>query len=164
MSQPLLNAHPGQQEYVDHDPKVARLEADVRELKHKLDLARIEADHAKGEAVRAVSALRGQLSGLYGAMKILFGEMDSIAPDGAGAGPQQELRNPKREVWELWKQKMGEQCSRIIDALLDHGTMTRSQLIIATRISSGNIAKPISRLYTANLINKNGDGISLKQI
>jgi hypothetical protein len=138
-------------------------EVEVQDLRRRLLQIEEELRVERVKSVRieaALRELRHLTSPFQKLLNAIHGGLDDLGIDPSVS----ESSQPKKEVWAIWKQKLGNQCARIIDALLTHGSMTRSQLIIATGISGGNIAKPISRLNTANLINKNGDSISLKQI
>lgn len=151
-SQPLLGGHVD-----DRDDIIEGLREKNRRLDEALRLERLKV----GQSEAGVKELRRVLTPLYRALQTVFGEIEAMGIQDSGSGA---TASPKLEIWERWKSKMGGQCSRIIDALLAHGTMSRTQLCIATGIDGGNIAKPISKLYTAGLLNKNGSEYSLKQL
>lgn len=163
MSSPLLSGHV--QEYVRDDSPTLRREIErlVGELR-RTEGALQEAQSEARMQTAAITSLRRQLSPLYRALQGVFGELENFSetPDTASSSPS--LDDRKREIWGVWKEKLGNACGRIIDALLVHGTMSRTQICIATGISGGNIARPISKLYTANLLNKDGNSYSLKQL
>lgn len=164
MNQQLLT---GEQEYMQDrsDPRIRQLEDQIRDLKHELRQAQNDAAHEKDKAGEVLGEMRRLTLPFYRLLQAIHGEIDRLGvaetSNVASASPTTEA---KKAVWDIWKQKLGSPCARIIDALLVHGTMTRTQLCITTGIQGSNIAKPISRLYTANLLNKNGSEYSLKQI
>lgn len=71
----------------------------------------------------------------------------------------------KSFIWEEWKEKLkSKPLSAFIDAFLTHGELDANQLAIITKCGRGNVSQYIYRLNKLNLINKNGDRYSLKQL
>lgn len=77
-----------------------------------------------------------------------------------------EAPSTEREesVWESWKQRLGGQTAKVIDALLLHGEMNTTQIAIAIGTRRNNIPNLVFKLNQAGLINKNGGRFSLKQL
>ena len=68
-------------------------------------------------------------------------------------------------IWDEWKAKLNSKpLSAIIDALLTHGELNADQINVITRCGRGNVSVYISRLNKVNLLNKNGNKFSLKQL
>lgn len=136
------------------------LEQVNKDLRRSLVVANGEVASAKREASQAVAALRKQLSPLYQALQLVFGEM-------ARVGGEDELTPTSARVsavWDSWKQKLPGNPAKVIDALLLHGEMNNTQIGIAIGIRRSNVPQLIFKLNQAGLINKNGTKYSLKQL
>jgi hypothetical protein len=153
--QPLLS---GQQEYVEAtvDPRVRTLDAENRRLDEALRLERIKT----GQMEHGVRELRRQLTPLYRALQAVFGELDGMGIRDADNPPAPQFD----KKWELWKQKLGAGTapSRVIDALLSHGPLTRTQLRQAGELGWSTLDVATSRLKNLGLIEKAGDRWNLK--
>lgn len=156
----------------DVDPEIERLQVANRQLRRDLDDARLETRRAREDADRALSALRRQLSPLYRALQMVFGELDaagvtdtpSVAA-GASAAATVNSGDPRvQAVWEKWKSHLPGYPARIIDALLIHGEMNTAQLAIAAGCKRQRISEGMVKLNKAGLINKNAGRFSLKQL
>lgn len=68
-------------------------------------------------------------------------------------------------VWDAWKRKFPGKCSDMIDALLEHGELSRFSLASLTGQNprSGSYNQNIFKLNKHELIVKRGDKISLRQ-
>lgn len=129
--------------------------ADVQE-----DLRQERSKNAQGAA--AVAELRRVLTPLYGGLRAVFGEMEALGVAEVAA-PGGDPR--KRVVWEAWKQRLPGIPSKMIDALLVHGALNRTQLRIHAGCARSSIPNAIGTLYRAGVIDKRGDGkISLKEL
>lgn len=145
------------------DPEdVGELHEEIRELKTELAAARLEAAHAKREAGRALSNLRHQLSPLYKALQMVFGELDAAGIENGAMPATPNTRTSA--VWESWKSRMPGGPAKIIDALLLHSEMNTQQLAIATGVHRNSIPAMIWKLNKAGLLNKSGGRFSLKQL
>ncbi len=154
------------------DVEIERLEKKVRDLQRDLDDARREARRAREDADRALGALRKQLSPLYRALQMVFGELDAAGvgdrddpPAGAphGAAGTDKLRT----LWQSWIEKFGAGSiqGRIILAMLDHGPMTTEQLRVAAKIGTSSAFEGIKRLKKLGLVDKNHNGkYALKEL
>lgn len=142
------------------DDEIVELRHQIKELQTDLAHSRSQTRAAQHEAVRAVSALRKELSPLYRSLQAVFGEIDAVIGDEepASSSPRSSA------VWENWKSKMRGQAAEIIDALLLHKEMTAQQIAIAIGIHKKNLPQLIYKLNKAGLINKNGDRYSLKAL
>lgn len=158
---------------VEVDPRDAQIEglkAENRRLQRAVSDAEVRAERAREDADRALSNLRRQLSPLYRAMQMVFGELDSAgvvdgpaptaAPHSPAFGPDARIQ----AIWENWKSKMPGYPARIIEALLIQSDLNTAQLAIACGCKPQRISEGIVKLNKASLINKNGHRFSLKQV
>jgi hypothetical protein len=158
----------GQQPAPDHrDRIIASLEEDNRDLREQVAEARRQLESQRSESVRAISELRKILSPLYQALRMTFGEIDVIVPQGengsATAVPPQPAH--KQAVWESWKRRLGGSVAKVIDALMTHGQLDTGQLAIITGLDRRTISNTcIYKLNQAQLITKNGGKFSLKDL
>jgi hypothetical protein len=154
------------------DVEAEALRMENRRLRRELQDAQTNEARAREDAQRALLMLRQQLGPLYRALQAVFGELDAagVADDvrpsavvtpGAGASGMDPR---KAAVWDAWKQRLGGQCAKVIDALLLHSDMNSTQLAIAIGTRRQNIPSLIYKLNQAGLINKNGGRFSLKQL
>lgn len=146
------------------DEQIASLQAEVRRLRSDLAAAKADADEAHQNASRAVSALRKQLSPLYRALQLVFGEIDAFGVEDVSAPPPNAGNPRATAVWESWKSRLPGGPAKIIDALLLHSDMNAAQLAIATGIHRNSISQMIYKLNRAGLINKNSGRYSLKSL
>jgi len=89
--------------------------------------------------------------------QVASGQMDLAEPV-VSAAPQFD---PK---WEAWKQKLGAGTApaRIIDAILNHGPLNRTQLRAASEAGWSTLDAATGRLKNLGLIEKVGDKWNLK--
>ena len=156
MSQPLLEGRV-QKKHSDEDlqlineglrAKVLQLEGDLR------------TERTKNAGIdRAVQNIRDALGPFYNGMRLLFGEMDAI-----GVGESQTSSPKASAVWESWKEKLGGKAGGAIDALLLHGEMTAQQLRIHLKCGNEYVYKVITKLASANLIDRRDKKIRLKDL
>ena len=143
------------------DETILNLQIEKRNLSLEIQRLNSELDAARRENAKTISALRRQLTPLYQALRIVFGEMDAIGEDTR----ENAAVNPKvSAVWESWKQKLGGKQAEFIQALLEHGSMTAIQLKVATHTGTSTVPQVIYKLNTLGLIDKNGGKYSLKQL
>jgi hypothetical protein len=159
-SRPLLTGH---QEYVEdnHSELIEenrRLRIQVRQLDEALRLERL-----KEEAVSAgVKELRKILNPLYKALGAVFGEIDAMGI--SESSKPSSSGSPMAEAWQRWIQKLGGHRGSFIQALLDHGPSTASQLSVAMGVSRmTTIYDTANALSKLGLITKNGNQYVLKQ-
>jgi DNA-binding transcriptional ArsR family regulator len=153
----------GAVEPMSEDPRLSELEDEVRELRRELQSARSQVRTAQQDAARAVAALRKQLSPLYQALQMVFGEIDQFSTDDYTPSAGGTVEPRVRAVWDNWKSKLGS-TAKLIDALLLHGEMNTQQLSVATGFHRTTIPAHIFKLNKNGLINKNGGKFSLKQL
>ena len=156
MSQPLLEGRV-QKKHSDEDlqlindglrAKVLQLEGDLR------------TERTKNAGIdRAVQNIRDALGPFYNGMRLLFGEMDAI-----GVGESQTSSPKASAVWESWKEKLGGKAGGAIDALLLHGEMNAQQLRIHLKCGNEYVYKVITKLASANLIDRRDKKIRLKDL
>lgn len=161
MNSPLmLNGHTSEPDH--RDRIIASLEQEIRSLKIELGDARQDAEDARRSAERAVASLRKQLTPVYRAFQMLFGEMDAVAPESDHSPAP--MNDKKQAMWERWKQKLPGKRAEFIQALLDHGEMTAAQLKVATHSGTSTVPQIIHQLNSVGLIQKNGNKYSLKEL
>lgn len=166
MALPQLSGHIDA-EVVDREAELQPLHDEIERLEGELRKMRQERDKARADgmaAISAVSALREQLSGLYRALRAIFGEIDLVAePEmSVGRSEQPSQGGAASAAWDAWKSRLGVPCGKIITALQLHRSMNQAQIAIATRIDRRNVPTYLSRINKAGLINKNGNEYSLK--
>jgi hypothetical protein len=153
------------------DQEIEALRAEVRRQQRLAADAQVEAKRAKEDAERAMGALRRQLSPLYRALQLVFGELDDAgvgedAPSGHASGERVADDTREAKVWAEWKQKLGagSAASRIIDGLQTHGGSTVKQLKVICKASENTLYPALSRLSGLGLIEKSGSRYSLRQL
>ena len=144
---------------VEADRRVSELRRNIRGLEDELATLR----EALQKSERSRARLKKQLGPLYGALRELFGELDDIA-DLSDAPQSQEQPDRVKNVWQMWKGKVGACGAKIIDALLTHNDMNTQQLAIATGLHRTTIPAGIYALNKAGLLNKSGGRFSLKTL
>lgn len=122
------------------------LRSQVAELSQKL-----------GQANSIIANLKKQLEPQYRSMQALFGDLEKANSHGVHADAA---------VWEPWIQKLGGKCGKMIEALMQRGELTRTQLATLTEQSStsGSFATNIAKINTNGLIEKEGDKIRLRSM
>ena len=106
---------------------------------------------------RAIGMLRKELSGLYTALRAIFGEMDA-----AGAAETEGNPSGLSPRWEVLKKRLGSRQAEIID-ILQHGPMTSSQISAALHWDIRTTQKHISAMKVAGFLSKNGNQFSLRE-
>ncbi len=156
MAQPLLEGN------VDNrDALIEQLQAQVDTLDGELRRTQAELMQAKRSSAAAVAGLRHQLSPLYQALQVLFGEIDKVEP--LETGPSMAAAK-NSAVWESWKQRLGGKQAEFIDLLLTHREMTAAQLKAAARCATKTVYDVIFKMNRAGILNKNGGRFSLKEL
>jgi hypothetical protein len=147
---------------------VESLRSEVRRLTAALSKAQLEARQARQEShsvQQALAALKKQLSPLYRALQLVFGELEGVDVDEGSFGTAPSGASPRvTAVWESWKSKLGGGCAKVIDALLLHGDLNTQQLSVATGYHRTSIPAFIFKLNKNGLLEKNGGRFSLKQL
>jgi hypothetical protein len=155
MSLSILNALPDsqaqmrslQEELANRNQQLRELEQQLREERKKTHALEV-----------GVAQLRQVLEPLFRGLQMVFGEIDSMV--------SQSQPQPRKTsaAWDSWKQKLGGQTAKAIDALLLHGSLTQTQLRIHIGCARGSVPGIVYQLNKAGLINKDGNQISLKDI
>lgn len=146
--------------------EVTRLRALNRDLTRELSDALEENERLRKRVATAdapVARLREKLGPFYQLLQAIFGDIDELAPEAAATGSA-TVPPKNAAVWDSWKQRLGGQCGKVIDALLLHGEMNTTQLAIAIGTRRQNVPGLIYKLNQAGLINKNANRFSLKQL
>jgi hypothetical protein len=137
-------------------------------LQRRVDDLELELQKQKNESKRAAQAianLRDVLNPLHRAMKLIFGEIDSVDIPEYQPYTTTTTVSVNSPAWETWKQKLGGKKAEFIQALLDTGhPMTSEQLRISTHTGRSTVPQIIHELKKLGLIEKNGDKYSLKQL
>lgn len=147
------------------DQMIADLERDISRLRRELAEARAETASVRSDNARAIGTLRQTLSPLFTGLKVIFGEMESIAPDsGNGQTPAAQPDNSKLAVWRSYQQKLGGKKSEFIGAMLEHGAMTAEQIRVVTHTRRSTVPQVIYELKKLGLVVKDGNKYSLKEL
>lgn len=159
---PQLNAAPGP--IADHrDRIISSLEEENRDLKEQVNLARHEMESQRSESGRAVAELRKILLPLHQGLKLIFGEMDAIAPD-QGRYSEAPANDKKTAIWESWKQKLGGPSALLIQSLLDHGQMNAAQLRVAMKCHVNTVYETTAKMKRLGLISNVAGKFSLREL
>jgi hypothetical protein len=148
MPQPLLS---GQQEYVE---PVSDLQNQIDALETRVAELEANQGQVKRDAVLALLNLLAQ-----SLRHVASGQMDiaeSVPPQ--ASAPQFDPQ------WQAWKQKLGGNTApaKVIDALLTHGPLNRTQLRSAAELGWSTLDAATARLKNLSLIEKSGDRWNLK--
>ena len=152
-------------EYVDApNQRLAELERENGDLRHRLQIAELEASHAKEQVTVALTRLRSMTLPFYQLLRAVHGEIDALgiedAPQAAN-GSAAKTGNPK---WDNWKQKMPGRPAEMIDLLLLHENMSTKQLMAAMHCAKDTVYQAAYKLGQAGLVVNNGGRYSLKEI
>lgn len=160
--QPLLEGPRG-----DADDPV-RLRREIAGLELELQAAKDEAAKAKqaaADSVKAIRVLRHELEPLYTSLRMIFGEISRVDAEEAVGRSGGEASSPSNSrKWELWKTKLPGRPAEFIDLLLAQGSMTQAQIAAAAHCDRRTVIRNIHVLNKAQLVNKNGNMFSLKDI
>jgi len=146
-----------------HDPRQQieslqrELNARNRELSELQEQLRQE-QQKTASVERGVSQLREILGPLYGGLRMVFGEIDSMGV--AESGPTTK----NSAAWEQWKTRLGGATARAIDALMVHGEMNQTQLRIILGCATRTVTNVVAALNQAKLIDKRDGKIRLKEL
>lgn len=137
----------------DRDTIIAGLREQLRQAREEL-----AAERSKGSGVEeGVAQLRAALLPLKDGLDRIFG----ILP----ASELPSVASPRKSAaWESWKSKLGGKAAEAIDVLMLHGEMNAVQLRLHLQCGKDYVYNVISQLHKAQLINKNGGKISLKEL
>jgi hypothetical protein len=148
------------------DETIRSLEHAIESLTRKLtqtdEALRLERNR-NGQMEHAFRELRRLTQPFYKLLGAVHGELDGLGIDGAvSATPQAPQFDPR---WEAWKQKLGPGLApaRIIDALLTHGPLNRTQLRQVAELGWSTLDAATSRLKNLSLIEKVSDRWKLKE-
>jgi hypothetical protein len=132
---------------IQDSSELDRLRQENRDLLSKLS-----------RTMAVIDALRKRFEPEYRDYQALFADLNSADPSNG--------HHANREVWEPWKQKLGKRPGMMIEALLQRGELTRTQLATLTEQSanSGGYANNLSILNRNGLLERNGDKLKLRSI
>lgn len=150
------------------DVDIDDLKRKSQALQRRIDDLELELQKQKNEVKRAVHAianLRDVLNPLHRAMKLIFGEIDSVDLPDYQPYTTTTVADGNSPAWDTWKQKLGGKKAKFIQAMLDTShPMTSEQLRISTHTGRSTVPQIIHELKKLGLIEKNGDKYSLKQL
>ena len=154
-----------QQELYTRNQQLAAAEKMIGELES--ELAR---EKAKSRSVeRGAQKLRQQLSPLYQALGMVFGEIETMGIGDSGESSSPSSSDPRKAaVWDSWVEKLGGKDSfagKMIVALLQHGALTSKQIAIhigTKRMQT--VYETTLKVNKAGILDKNGDRFSLKEL
>jgi DNA-binding transcriptional ArsR family regulator len=151
MPLPQIEGHV--EEYIETPEN--KLRERVTELENRVNDLEFSLSGIKRDAVVALLKTLGE--SLHHVASGKF-DLDATVAMTAVAAPQFD---PK---WEVWKQKLGPSTApaRVIEAILGHGPLTRTQLRAAGELGWSTLDKATSRLNNLGLIEKVGDKWNLK--
>lgn len=136
--------------------KVLQLEEELTNAHQALRDAR---KRGASEAA-AMLSLQKALDPFYKALRMIYGEMEDAGVGGeVGTDAMQPIPEGK---YAAWKQRLGDSCSAVIDALLVE-PMSHKQLIGYCKRHYNTIAGALKTLQNNSLIEKNGTKWSLKR-
>jgi len=169
MAHPQLSGHIDA-EVVDREAELGPLRDRIEELEADLRKMRQERDKARAEglaAISAISALRDQLSGLYRAMKAIFGEIELVSPLAASVPvPENGAATPSPQAgrWTNLLNKLGGHRASFIQALVDFGPSTASQIRAAMGITRmPTVYDTAHQLMKLGVVVKKGEAYALKE-
>lgn len=155
---------------------IARMpEVDIDNLKRKnlalqrrIDDLELELQKQKNEAKRAMQALtnlRDILQPLHRAMRMVFGEIETVDLPEAGtvAMPSSGNSSGLSAKWEMLKHKLGGRQAEFIE-LLQHGPMTAKQLGAAAHCDPRTAYNVVNKMKLDGLVDNNGGKFSLKEL
>lgn len=151
----------------ERESRIAVLEEELGELRDENRGLKAALRAKDGEAERSVAKLRDVLSPLFQSLKLVFGEIETIAGPDAGAAVAEGTDSRDSAKWMSWKSQLPPACGRVIDALLTHGELTAPQILVVCKMAPGTLhggSGVLSRLNRAGLLNKNGNKHSLKKL
>jgi hypothetical protein len=142
--------------YDERDTIIAGLRQQLKDAREEL-----AAERSKDSGIEeGVAQLRQALAPLKEGLDRIFG----ILPETQVPAAYQTAKTSA--VWESWKKKLGGGAvATIIDALMLHGSLTQTQMMLHVGTSrKQTIYDAVHKLNKAGIINKNGDKISLKEL
>lgn len=152
---------------VDIDPRDQEIEAlrsENRRLQRAVSDAEVDAKRAREDADRALSNLRRQLGPLYRALQMVFGELDAAGVADTQPASSASTNDGAKAKWDEWKQRLDNNCARVIDALLLGGEMNVKAIMVACRMGEATVYRSTSQMGQAGILVKNGGKFSLKQL
>lgn len=155
-SRSLLGEYVPPDDTVELKRKIKRLEEELNEARGQIRV--MEKQASAGQ--HAFGMLRKELSGLYGALRAIFGELDA-----AGVGTSDSSSSSPGSLsprWEMLKKRLGSRQAEIIE-VLQHGPMTSSQMSAALHWDIRTTQKHISAMKVAGYLSKNGNQFSLRE-
>lgn len=123
----------------------------VQELREEFEEYQRQVQDALSRMMQSIAIIRQGL-------RMGGGDEITTVPIGGQNAPQFD---PK---WNAWMEKFGrDKCvSRVIQSILDHGPLSRSQLRQATKSGWSTLDEATARLKNLQLIEKSGDRWNLK--
>lgn len=159
MPQPALEAAPEDREVVRLRREIAGLERELQDAKQDATEARNRAE----DSLQAIFALRKQLTGLFNALKMVFGEISRVKADEVDSAEPGEGSRTDRDLWAERIAKAGRAEGRVLQVLLDGGGPMSLAQVRAAAGTGSNTSTYLAKLYAKNWVQKTGHGFwSLK--
>lgn len=145
------------------DKRITELELDIRRLTRERDDAQREADRAAEDTNRALSNLRLQLSPLFRALQMVFGELDAAGVADAVVDPLKSSTQAVDGKWDEWKARLGPGCAKVIDVLLLGGQMTVTAIATTGKMGKRQVYVATAKMGQVGILDRNGSKFSLKR-
>lgn len=148
---------------------IERLRRENQQLQNVIrDLQRELADQ-KNDVQRSINALKSLqqvLAPLHRSLRAVFGEIEAGGVDANPYGPSPSAAPshvPQDAKWQPWIEKWkGTKKAVVIQTLLEHGPLTRTQLRSATESGWSTIDAVTAQLQNLGLITKENEKWTLK--
>lgn len=142
----------------------------IEDLEQELQNERLKAQEERARssgALKSLARLRSQLQPLYGALRAVFGELDSVGIEPNGNTPETSSGPLDAARYAPWKEKYRGHTASAIDILVKYEAgLSRKQLASFLRVEpgSGTMSQIIFKLNKAELIVKDGNLLRLKRL
>lgn len=130
---------------------IARLTDEVTTLRAQLADQRM--------VQQGVVALRKTLMPLYMALQKIYEDSDGIAGDSTPATSDPVLGAP---YWQTWKQRLNNNCARIIDVLIATPYLTNGQIGASAKMHYTTVSKTLTTMRKVGILATNGGKHSLQ--
>jgi hypothetical protein len=139
--------------------EMAGLEQELAEAKQALKVER----QASNDAKKAVAALRKMTEPFHIALQMIHGEIDRVNGAAFAVGTDfADFVSSRDPRWDSWKKKLPPKEWDFIEAILEHGAMTRQQMAAAIHCHVDTASTIANRLKNKQLIRKDGDKYALR--
>lgn len=142
--------------------RVAELEEELESVRDELKAERTQTCVTQ----QAAAVLRKQLEPLHLALRVLFGELDSIPTADAVAANNSAPSDARRQLWEQRIKDFNADSlkGKMLTALLNLGPMTASQLRVPMGCVQNSVYNAYDKLQRAGLVVSIGGKYQLKEL